>query len=96
MIILIIDVLFRKQHACYGYNYLSSMGALANDPSTPSSGPKIPDLDLFREFLMDLGDMNLSDSLIQLADRCMEKNNREDKVRCTCLLEVIPNACPNS
>merc|ERR1712038_1300596 len=67
-------------HACYGYNYLSSMGALANDPSTPSSGPKIPDLDLFREFLMDLGDMNLSDSLIQLADRCMEKNNRQDKV----------------
>ena len=72
----------RKQHACYGYNYLSSMGALANDPSAPSSasGPKIPDLDLFRESLMDLGDMNLSDSLIQLADGCREKNDRQDKV----------------
>ena len=67
------------QHACYGYNYLSSMGALANDPSTPSSGTKVPDLDLFRESLMDLGDMNLSDSLIQLADGCKEKNNRQDK-----------------
>ena len=56
------------------------MGALANDPSSPSSGPKIPDLDLFRESLMDLGDMNLSDSLIQLADGCREKNDRQDKV----------------
>ena len=67
------------QHACYGYNYLSSMGALGNDPSTPSSGTKVPDLDLFRESLMDLGDMNLSDSLIQLADGCKEKTNRQDK-----------------
>lgn len=56
------------------------MGALANEPSTPSSGPKIPDLDLFRESLMDLGDMNLSDSLIQLADGCKQENDRQDKV----------------
>lgn len=80
-------------HACYGYNYLSSMGALANDPSAPSSasGPKIPDLDLFRESLMDLGDMNLSDSLIQLADGCREKNDRQDKV-CPALYQKKPDS----
>jgi len=78
-------------HACYGYNYLSSMGALANDPSTPSSGTKVPDLDLFRESLMDLGDMNLSDSLIQLADGCKEKNNRQDKV-CPALYQTKPES----
>lgn len=78
-------------HACYGYNYLSSMGALANEPSTPSSGPKIPDLDLFRESLMDLGDMNLSDSLIQLADGCKQENDRQDKV-CPALYETKPDS----
>jgi hypothetical protein len=69
---------FLFQHACYGYNYLSSMGALETDPSSSSASPKMPDLDFFREFLMDLGDMELSDSLIKMSDRCMEENKRAD------------------
>ncbi len=65
------------QHSCYGYNYLSSMGALETDSAT-SAAPKMPDMNMMREFFMDLSDMDLSDSLTKLADMCMEKNKEED------------------
>jgi hypothetical protein len=77
-------------HACYGYNYLSSMGALETDPSSSSASPKMPDLDFFREFLMDLGDMELSDSLIKMSDRCMEENKRADS-SCPALFALPPS-----